>query len=70
MAICYSCEGYFIGDFFIGDVLRGDFEGVFGPGDTVFNVWVFCKGEMDLFLVALGVVTRIIFLVLFTKFFI
>lgn len=56
-----------MGDFFIGDVDRGDFEGVFDPGDTVFWGWVFCKGETDLFLVALGVVTLIICLALFLR---
>ena len=49
--------GYFIGDFFIGDVDFGDFDGVLGIGDTDLLSWVICNGDMDLFLVTLGVVT-------------
>ena len=61
LAICYSCEGYFIGDFFNGEVDLGDFEGVLGTGDIDFIGWVECKGDIDLFFVTLGVVTRIYF---------
>lgn len=49
--------GYFIGDFFIGDVDFRDFDGVLGNGDTDLLSWLICNGDMDLFLVTLGVVT-------------
>lgn len=49
--------GYFIGDFFIGDVDFRDFDGVLGIGDTDLLSWLICNGDMDLFLVTLGVVT-------------
>lgn len=50
---------YFIGDFFNGEIDFCDFDGVFGPGDKVLIGCVDCKGDIDLFFVALGVVTRI-----------
>lgn len=49
--------GYFIGDFFIGDVDFRDFDGVLGNGDTDLLSWLISNGDMDLFLVTLGVVT-------------
>lgn len=49
-----------MGDFFSRVLEFKDLLGVFGLGDDDFIGWVECNGDIDLFFVYLGVVTRIV----------